>query len=274
MALPTCLGLWTATALGILGSALAAASADPTKSSAVSSGGEVDVGPEVDEAADQGYDGSLLLQAPSAARASGVDVDVYVHNFHRTDSQQVTEEDVYAQLNRLNMSYPGGQGGAPTRFEFRLKAYENIPVRSSRVEVTSPRADRLKDEQHERSRATLNIYLANRLTYRGDVIRGFTTPPWWLDNQPGTDGVWLQRGVMPGVPGGPSYRDNGDALVHEVGTGSGSTTCIGGACSGPGDGVDDTGRMSRASAQASTFSPTARPHAGRASGTATGPDRI
>jgi predicted Zn-dependent protease len=213
------------------------------------SSGEYVVGPEINEAEEQAFNRSTAGTAQAVAAVAGVDVDVYIHNFYRTNSQQLSYQQVVDQLNRLNMSFAGGQGGSATRFEFVLRAYESIHVSNARVEVTSARANRLKRSQHEGGRATLNIYTANHLYYRGGEISGYTTPPWRVKNQPLRDGVWLRRGVMPGVPGGPSYRDAGDVLVHEVGHWLGLYHVYQGYCDGRGDRVADTGRMSQASAQ-------------------------
>ena len=104
--------------------------------------GEVDVGSEVDPAEEQDYDRWMHQAAPVAAQQPGVDVDVYIHNFYRTDAQQLTERQAFDQVERLNLSYAGRQGGAATRFEFVLQAFENIPVDRARVEINSGRGDR------------------------------------------------------------------------------------------------------------------------------------
>lgn len=184
-----------------------------------------------------------------AAASTGVDITVYFHNFHRTDRQRLTYRQVLAQLAVLNRSYAGGQGGSATRFEFKLGAYENIRVSNAKINVRSERARRLKAREHEGGRATLNVYSANQLRYGTSVVRGVATPPWQAAGRPAQDGVWIQRGVMPGVPGGPANRAAGDALVHEIGHWLGLYHVFQGYCRGTGDRVADTGRMSRSSAR-------------------------
>lgn len=198
-------------------------------------------------AAGTSADGSWATSPQPAAAPVGVDIPVYFHNFSARPSEQVTYQQVLDQLNVLNHAFAGGQGGSATRFEFVLQAYENIPIRSSTVDVHSARGNRLKRQQHEGGKNALNVYLANRINYDGKTIQGFARPPWRVAERPGLDGIWIQRGVLPGVPGGPSYRADGDVLVHETGHWLGLYHVFRGYCSGAGDKVSDTGRMSEAS---------------------------
>lgn len=210
--------------------------------------GRVDVGGGVDLARERAFD-RWVTSRGAAAATTGVDVTVYFHNFYRTEAQKLTYQQVLEQLAVLNRSYAGGQGGSTTRFEFKLGSYENVKVSNATIEATSARARRLKAREHEGGRAVLNVYGANRLRYHGDTIRGVATPPWRAARNPQQDGVWIQRGVMTGVAGGPANRADGDALVHEIGHWLGLYHVFQGYCTGTGDRVADTGRMSRASAR-------------------------
>lgn len=189
---------------------------------------------------------SPLAAAPSAPR---VEVAVHVHNFHQRARGRLPTNAARDQVAHLDGAFAGGQAGAATRFRFRLRAYENIPVKNARIDVRTARADRLLRREHVGGRATLNVYLADRLTLgRPDlVILGLAAPPWRVDDEPELDGVWLRRDVLPGVRGGPAGR-HGDVAVHEVGHWLGLYHVFQGYCCGRGDQVADTGRMSESSA--------------------------
>lgn len=163
---------------------------------------------------------------------------VYFKIFYDRDNGegQLTYQQVLDQVAWLNNAFHAGQGGAGTRFDFVLGAYNNIPVARRTVDLrggmygdfSNFRSDRTKDlmrTHHDGGLQTLNVYVA-------DLQRDGVGPadqnvygPWGLSSDPRVasshpklDGIWVDRGAFLGTPGdGVRYFGQGDNLVHETG---------------------------------------------------------
>ncbi|WP_245667416.1 zinc metalloprotease [Actinomadura macra] len=183
----------------------------------------------------QGLAGPGTAHSPMAARrlAAPIGVPVYFHVLHDGASGNVSDAEVRRQIDVLNASYGGRNGGANTSVTFRLQQISrtnnaNWHRDPERYEGT------YKPRLHKGGKNALNLYSA----YIGGDLLGWSTFPWKYKAEPKMDGVTIHYGSM---PGGPIENFNkGFSATHEVGHWLGLYHTFQDGCGGKGDRVADT----------------------------------
>ncbi|QXJ23753.1 zinc metalloprotease [Actinomadura graeca] len=182
-----------------------------------------------------GLHGPRATRSPAAARrlAAPISVPVYFHVLHDGASGNVSDADVRRQIDVLNASYGGRNGGANTNVTFKLRqisrtdnaAWHRDPERYERT---------YKPRLHKGGKETLNLYSA----YIGGDLLGWSTFPWKYKAEPRMDGVTIHYASMPG--GSIENFNRGFSATHEVGHWLGLYHTFQDGCGGKGDRVADT----------------------------------
>ncbi|MFC4053890.1 zinc metalloprotease [Actinomadura syzygii] len=165
--------------------------------------------------------------------AAPINIPVYFHVLHDGSSGNVSAEAIGSQLDTMNASYGGQNGGANTRVSFTLRAvtrtdnadWFNDPERYERT---------YKPRLRQGGKSTLNLYSAR---IGGDLL-GWSTFPWKYSAEPKMDGVTIHYGSMPG--GSIENFNKGFSATHEVGHWLGLYHTFQDGCGGQGDRVADT----------------------------------
>lgn len=162
-----------------------------------------------------------------------ISIPVHFHVLHNGAKGNLSDAMVQSQIETLNDSYGGRNGGADTQVSFRLSdvtrtdnaAWFNDP---ERYEAT------YKPKLRKGDKATLNLYSAN---IGGDLL-GWSTFPWKYASEPTMDGVTIHYGSMP--DGHITNYNKGFSATHEVGHWLGLYHTFQDGCLGEGDRVADT----------------------------------
>jgi hypothetical protein len=179
-------------------------------------------------------------------RLPPVTIEVYFHVItNAAGTGNVTDTVVGQQIQALNDSYSGGNGGVDTPFRFHLAEI----IRTSNndyftMDHNSAIERTAKTALRRGGRRDLNIYTCN--PPRG--LLGWGTFPWRYGT-PGIlgaaktahdplDGVVIKYSTVPG--GTATNYNQGKTLVHEVGHWLGLYHTFQGGCGAPGDHVADT----------------------------------
>lgn len=166
-------------------------------------------------------------------RAARITIPVYFHVLHDGAKGNVSTAGVKRQVNTLNASYGGRNGGADTHVSFRLRAISRTDNAAwfgdpERYEGT------YKPKLRRGGKGTLNLYSA----YIGGDLLGWSTFPWKYKTDPKMDGVTIHYASMPG--GSIKNFNKGFSATHEVGHWLGLYHTFQDGCRGKGDRVSDT----------------------------------
>ncbi|WP_246236436.1 zinc metalloprotease [Actinomadura chibensis] len=165
--------------------------------------------------------------------AAAISIPVYFHVLHDGSAGNVSAATISSQIDTMNASYGGRNGGANTRVSFTLRAvtrtdnadWFNDPERYERT---------YKPRLRQGGKNTLNLYSAR---IGGDLL-GWSTFPWKYQSEPKMDGVTIHYGSMPG--GSIENFNKGFSATHEVGHWLGLYHTFQDGCGGQGDRVADT----------------------------------
>ncbi|WP_141580762.1 zinc metalloprotease [Actinomadura sp. WMMA1423] len=179
----------------------------------------------------QGRHGSS--KGSNLRRAAPITIPVYFHVIHDGAKGNVSPALIQRQIDTMNASYGGRNGGANTGVAFTLKAVTRTdnaawfddPERYEGV---------YKPTLHKGGKSTLNLYS----TYIGGDLLGWSTFPWKYKSDPEMDGVTIHYASMPG--GSIANYNKGFSATHEVGHWLGLYHTFQDGCSGQGDRVSDT----------------------------------
>ncbi len=150
----------------------------------------------------------------------------------------VSDSQIDEQIDALNDSYDGTNGGVDTGLRFRLVATDRtVNPAWSPMDYGSAQSEMMKSKLHEGGSRTLNVYS----TVLSDGFLGWATFPSGYQSAPKSDGVIIDSGSLPG--GSIAHYDLGYTLVHEAGHWAGLYHTFQGnpdGCTEPGDLVADT----------------------------------
>jgi len=187
-----------------------------------------------------------LETLPDSARGKGgkgfkATVPVWFHVISDGPTGQLTQTQIDAQLNVLNLGFAGFYGGAKSGFSFKLAGVthtDNATWFNARAGGDAERD--MKRTLHQGGFDALNVYS----TLAGGYL-GYAYLPGLPDSRTYLDGVVLNWESLPGTSTTFAGRyDLGMTLVHEAGHWVDLEHTFFGACNAKGDFVDDTPAMS------------------------------
>lgn len=176
----------------------------------------------------------------AARRTNGVTVTIpiYWHVINRGSlpaEGNVSSEDIQEQIDVLNASYAGDNGGAETQFRFTLAGLDRTTNETWYFGVEDAALDlAMKTALKQGGVGALNIYSVRP---SGGLL-GRSTFPWNFTSDPVRDGILIRYSTLPN--GVLTPYNLGDTLVHEVGHWLGLYHTFSGKCNHNNDFVADT----------------------------------
>jgi hypothetical protein len=173
-----------------------------------------------------------ILRVNGKPTATAVSVPVYVHVMAATDGTgDVTDQQITQQIAVLNNTFAGNEDStaAHTSFSFTLAGVDRFYNNTWHKDGASAK---YRSQTRQGGANALNIWLVN-FRYLG--IAQF---PWDYAKNPGTDGIRVHFGSL---PGGPIQNYNlGETATHEAGHWLGLYHTFQGGCTALNDEVSDT----------------------------------
>lgn len=165
---------------------------------------------------------------PESTNLRVVDVAFHVITSARGEGA-VSRDLLQAQMDVLNKAY------AASGYSFVL-VVSDTTANDAWFKMTpgSPEESQAKSALNVDSETTLNLYTAGP----GQGLLGWATFPQQLADRPEMDGVVVHFGTLP--RGSLAPYNEGDTLVHEVGSWFGLLSTSGGDCRTDNDGISDT----------------------------------
>ena len=187
------------------------------------------------------------LTEVAAQRGRGVNfqttVPTYVHVVHHADGTgNVSNQAINDQIQVLNMTFGGFEGGYPTGFSFELAGITRTPNTAWYLAGQSTSSERaMKRALRQGGDNALNIYLTT-----ADLYLGWAYYPSQTDHRGSAylDGIVVDWESMLGTS--PRYAgryDQGETATHEAGHWLNLAHTFQGGCNHWGDRVDDTPPM-------------------------------
>jgi hypothetical protein len=165
-------------------------------------------------------------------------VPVWLHVITDGATGDVPTSTLQRQMQVLNMTFGGFEGGVATGFAFRLAGVTRTDDAGWFWAPAGGKDERdMKKALRRGGAETLNVYLT-----AGGGYLGWAYFPGTYKTQPYLDGVVLNYNSLPGGPYGDRYS-LGETLTHEAGHWLGLYHTFDGGCSARGDYVDDTPAM-------------------------------
>jgi hypothetical protein len=187
-----------------------------------------------------------LETLPDNARGKGgkgfrASVPVWFHVISDGPTGNLTDKQIAAQMNALNLGFAGFYGGAKSGFSFTLAGVTRTDNAGWYNAGYGSKAERdLKHALHRGGFETLNVYS----NLAGGYL-GYAYLPGLPDSRLYEDGIILNWESVPGASTTfAGAYDLGMTLVHETGHWVNLEHTFQGACNANGDYVDDTPAMS------------------------------
>ena len=170
-------------------------------------------------------------------------VPTWVHVVHHADGTgNVSNQAINDQIQVLNMTFGGFEGGYPTGFSFQLAGVTRTPNTAWYLAGPSTSSERaMKRALRQGGDNTLNIYLTT-----ADIYLGWAYYPNQTNHKGSAylDGIVVDWESMLGTS--PRYAgryDQGETATHEAGHWLNLAHTFQGGCNNWGDHVDDTPPM-------------------------------
>lgn len=194
-----------------------------------------DISPERFAAAERVFSSSRLPPGPANATAT---IDVHFHTVcanQTIDGGWVTEAQIQAQMDVLNMDY------VETGLKWNLVNITRVISQEWFDSVGPDSADNtaLKQVFRQGNESTLNVYTVGFVkNIETPGLLGYSTFPADYRSAPMDDGVVIRYSSLPNGTAAPFNL--GRTLSHEVGHWVGLYHTFQGGCDSPGDAVEDT----------------------------------
>jgi hypothetical protein len=213
-------------------------------------GGSAQCDPHDDEVAFEGRGtklrekdlSQLHVDLPASAKNRApanfdVTVPVWFHVVTDGAAGNLTSRQINAQIDVLNTTFGGGEGGADTGFGFDLEGVTRTDNASWFASASGGAESAMKQALKTGGDDTLNVYSTS-----GGAYLGWAYLPSITDSsRPYLDGIVIDWETVPGVSTTYEGRfDLGETLTHEVGHWINLEHTFYGGCTKRGDFVDDT----------------------------------
>jgi hypothetical protein len=184
----------------------------------------------------------IAIEVPDSDKGKGgphfrATVPVWFHVVHDGPIANLTQEQIDAQINVLNVTFGGGEGGVNTGFKFKLAGVTRTDNGEWLRHGFGDKTERdMKRALHRGGRETLNIYSTEASLYLG-----WAYFPNLSDSRLYLDGIVIDWESFIGTSTRYAGRyDQGETTTHEAGHWLNLYHTFQGGCNAKGDYVDDT----------------------------------